>query len=93
MLLKRGVDMIEYDFEMDRIFRRIEENKAKLVGIQLPDGLKKRALDIASQIEEKTDAKVVIFADPCYGACDTKDAEAKRLGLDLIVHFGHTEWV
>jgi 2-(3-amino-3-carboxypropyl)histidine synthase len=33
----------------------------------------------------------MISADPCYGACDLATAEAERLGIDLIVHFGHAK--
>jgi len=77
----------DYDFEIERILKEIKKHNAKLVGLQFPEGLKTSALSIASEIEEKTDAKVVIFIDPCYGACDLKEIP----GMDLLIHFGHTE--
>lgn len=80
---------MEYDFEIERIVSEIRRLKAKSVGLQFPEGLKTRAVEIAGEIERKSGAMVVIFADPCYGACDTKESDAKRLGLDLMIQFGH----
>jgi len=82
--------MADYDLELDRVVAEIRKKNAKLVGLQLPEGLKKEAVKIAQEIESKTGAKTVIFTDSCYGACDTKEKEGKVLGLDLIIHFGHT---
>ncbi len=82
----------EYEFEINRIIGEIKREKAKFVGLQFPDGLKKFAVEIANEIEKKTRAKTVIFIDPVYGACDTKKNDAEMLGLDMIVHFGHTEF-
>lgn len=83
---------MNYDFELDRIVDEIKKNKAKLVGLQFPDGLKKRAVALASEIEKRTGCTTIIFADSCYGACDTREAEAERLGADLIFQFGHDEF-
>ena len=79
----------EYDFEIERILKEIKKCNAKLVGLQFPEGLKTNALAIASEIEKKTDAKVIIFIDPCYGACDLKEIQ----GMDLLVHFGHIDFL
>jgi len=83
---------MEYDFELDRVCEEIKKRKAKLVGLQFPEGFKTRALGIAEEIEARTGCATAIFADPCYGACDTRNDEAKRLGLDLIFQFGHDEF-
>ena len=82
------INETNYDFEIKRILKEIKKQNAKLVGLQFPEGLKTSALAIASEIEEKSDAKVVIFIDPCYGACDLKEIP----GMDLLIHFGHTEF-
>ena len=58
----------------------------------MPEGLKTRALEIAKEIESKGDT-VVISCDPCYGACDLKEAEAKAMGCEKIVHYGHTKFL
>ncbi len=83
---------MDCDFEIPRIVKEIKAAKAKIVGLQFPDGLKTKAVSVAREIEQKTGCTAVIFADPCYGACDTKEVEAKKLGVDLIFQFGHDEF-
>ena len=78
-----------YDFELGRVISKIKAVKAKTVCLQLPDGLKPKAKFLQKEIEAKTNSEVFIWLGSCYGACDTpelKDAE-------LLVQFGHTEWV
>ncbi|MCX6695527.1 MAG: diphthamide synthesis protein [Candidatus Altiarchaeota archaeon] len=82
--------MPEYDFETDLVVEQIKKAKAKRVGLQFPEGLKDKAVEIASLIEGKTKAKVFIYVDPTYGACDLKKNQYRDLKLDLLVHFGHT---
>ncbi len=82
--------MMRYDFELGRVGSEVRKAGARRVGLQFPEGLKSYAVELASRIEDETDATVVVFVDPTYGACDTKDEQAVKLGLDLIVHFGHT---
>jgi 2-(3-amino-3-carboxypropyl)histidine synthase len=79
-----------FDFEEERIKQEIAKLDAKRVLLQLPEGLKPEAPRLAKLIE-KTGALPIISADPCYGACDLPTAEAERLGIDLIVHFGHAK--
>jgi 2-(3-amino-3-carboxypropyl)histidine synthase len=83
--------MIRLDLE--KALRAIRESGARIVAVQVPEGLKQRLVEIASEMEEKTGAKTVSFVSPCYGACDLKDAEAKALGAQLLVHFGHLQFV
>ncbi len=82
--------MEEYDYETDRIVSEIKKNKAKYVGLEFPEGLKVHAVKVAAEIEEKTGAVTVIFTDPVYGACDSKETDAECLSLDMMVHYGHT---
>ncbi len=81
-----------YDLELEKIISNIKKEKAKLVCIQLPDGLKPKANEIQEAIESKTDAKVVIWSGSCFGACDVP-LELKSLKIDLVVQFGHSELV
>jgi 2-(3-amino-3-carboxypropyl)histidine synthase len=78
---------------MDKAVGEIKKVKAKRVGLQFPEGLKDQAVRIASEIEDRTKAKVLIFTDPTYGACDLKKSQCKSMKLDLMVHFGHTEYL
>jgi len=81
-----------FDFEEERIKQEITKLGAKRVLLQLPEGLKPEGLRLA-KIVEKAGALPIISADPCYGACDIATAEAERLGVELIVHFGHAKMV
>ncbi len=81
-----------FDFEEERIKQEIAKLGAKRVLLQLPEGLKSEGPRLA-KIIEKIGALPIISADPCYGACDLATAEAERLGIDLIVHFGHAKLV
>jgi 2-(3-amino-3-carboxypropyl)histidine synthase len=79
---------MEYDFEIEKCVKEIKKDKAKLVLLQFPEGLKTKALDIAKEIEEKTKCRCLIWADTCFGACDIP-LEVEKLKVDLIIHFGH----
>ncbi len=60
--------------------------------LQVPEGLKTKATEMAAKLEKEGN-EVVISSEPCYGACDIKVDEAKRLGCQKIVHYGHTRFV
>jgi 2-(3-amino-3-carboxypropyl)histidine synthase len=64
---------------------------AKRVFVQYPEGLKLRVQGIAKDLEAAC-FEVVISVEDCYGACDLRDAEAKRLGCDTILHVGHEDF-
>jgi len=80
----------QYDLEEERVKREILKLQAKSVLIQIPEGLKPEAPRIA-KIVEKLGALSIISADPCYGACDLATADAESLGVDLIIHYGHSK--
>ena len=75
--------------DLDKVIRKINSKDARTVGLQFPEGLKMQAVKIAHEIEEETDATVIISGDPCFGACDVGDLKMKG-SVDLIVHYGHT---
>ena len=80
-----------YDLELNKVIEKIKKQKAKLICIQLPDGLKQYAKEIEEEIEKKTNAKVVIWLDSCYGACDVPE-HIETLGVNLLIQWGHSEW-
>ncbi|WP_202318688.1 diphthamide biosynthesis enzyme Dph2 [Archaeoglobus neptunius] len=58
------------------------------VGIQLPDGLKRQAFEIASILENKG-FDVIISGETSFGACDV---DLKLLEeVDVLLHFAHTQ--
>ena len=81
----------EYDLELDRVVEQINHDGNKMICIQLPDGLKPEADTIKKEIETRTAAKVIIWAGSCWGGCDVP-FEVKRLGVDLLIQWGHSEW-
>ena len=82
---------MQYDLELDRVIAEIKKSKAKSVCIQLPDGLKPKAKEIVDTLQKETKAQVMIWAGSSFGACDLA-LDVSRLGVDLLVHFGHKEW-
>ncbi len=80
---------MSFDFEEKRLTEEIKKRKPKIVFLQLPEGLKPEAPRITEVIEE-SGSITIVSSDPCYGACDLAVSEAKLLGAELIVHYGHT---
>ncbi len=83
--------MDSYDLELGKVIERIKKDDAKMVCVQLPDGLKPRADEIQRSIEQQTGANVVIWMGSCYGACDVP-VQVDRLGVDLLIQWGHSVW-
>jgi 2-(3-amino-3-carboxypropyl)histidine synthase len=81
-----------FDFEEERIKQEIVKLGAKRVLLQLPEGLKPEGPRLAAFVE-KAGALPIVSADPCYGACDLPIDETERLGVDIMVHFGHAKMV
>ncbi len=59
--------------------------------LQFPEGLKQHALEHAKKLEAE-DNEVFVSASPSFGACDLAIDEARRIGADKLVHFGHAEF-
>ena len=80
-----------YHIDYEKMIASIKEREAKRVMVQLPDGLKHKALEIQQKLEA-TGAEVLIWAGTNFGACDLP-VGLEKLGVDLLIHLGHTEWV
>ncbi|MFC4986536.1 diphthamide biosynthesis enzyme Dph2 [Saliphagus infecundisoli] len=80
----------EWDYELERIVDAIEERDAETVGLQFPEGLKRRGPKVADDLRELTDegTTIMLSGQPCYGACDLDTYLMKR--TDVFVHFGHS---
>ena len=85
------MDLERHDFELDELVHRIRENDNRLVALQVPEGLKIQALEMIDGIESGSDAKVILAADPCYGACDLVHDKMKLMGVELVAHLGHSQ--
>ncbi|MEM3030639.1 MAG: diphthamide biosynthesis enzyme Dph2 [Candidatus Micrarchaeia archaeon] len=60
--------------------------------LQFPEGLKNEALKEADKLE-KEGHEVFVSSSPCYGACDVAVDEARKIGADKIIHFGHSKFM
>jgi 2-(3-amino-3-carboxypropyl)histidine synthase len=81
---------MNYDLELDKVVSQINKQKAKRVCLQLAEGLKPKAAEIQRELQSKTRSDILIWADTCFGACDTPDLS--KLNIDLLIQFGHSEW-
>ena len=77
-----------YELDFGKIVDLIESEKAKLVLLQFPDGLKQYATSIVDYLRGKTKAEFLIWFGACYGACDTP-LGMDNLGVDLMIQIGH----
>jgi 2-(3-amino-3-carboxypropyl)histidine synthase len=79
-----------WDYELDRIVEEVEERGAEKVGLQFPEGLKRRGPAVADDLREllPDDVRILISGQPCYGACDLDTYMMRR--TDVFVHFGHS---
>ncbi len=82
-----------FDLEEERLVAEIMGRGARRILIQLPDGLKKEGPRLASVVRKKTGAEVFVSATPAWGACDLSLDAASRLKADLLVHYGHNEFL
>ena len=80
----------EWDYELDRIVSAVEEREADTVGLQFPEGLKRRGPAVADDLRKilPDRVSVLISGQPCYGACDLDTHLMRR--TDVFVHFGHS---
>ena len=82
-----------YVFEEDKLIKSIIKHKPTQILLQLPEGLKKESSRLATLIQEKTGVDVIVSGEPLWGACDVAVEEAKQLGCDLIVMYGHAPFM
>lgn len=80
------------DFEAGKLIEELKKRKPKRVLVQLPEGIKNKVFEIAKDIED-LGIEVVFSGDTCWGGCSLALQEAKTIEADLIVHFGHAEFM
>ena len=85
------MDLDRHDFQLTELMERIQANDNRLIALQVPEGLKMQALEMMDSIETETSAKVILAADPCYGACDLVHDKMQMMGVELVAHMGHSQ--
>lgn len=80
-----------YDFEVAKTVWRVRSQRAKVVVLQLPEGLLMYGCALADIVKAFGKAEeCFIIGDPTYGACCIDDFTAEALRADLLVHYGHS---
>ncbi len=85
--------MSMFDLEEEKLLAEIERRGARKIILQLPDGLKAEGPRLAKLIRGRSGAEVFVSATPAWGACDLSLDAAARLKADLLVHYGHNEFL
>lgn len=80
------------DFETEKLISELKERKPKKVLVQLPEGIKQNAMDL-KKIFDSLEIEVVYSGETCWGGCAIAVSEAREIGADLIVHFGHAKFI
>ncbi len=80
------------NFEYDKLIEELKKAKPKRVLVQLPEGVKKHALEV-QEIIEKLGIEVVFSGETAWGGCCVNIHEAEDIGADLIIHFGHAKFI
>ncbi|MCR4284982.1 MAG: diphthamide biosynthesis enzyme Dph2 [archaeon] len=80
------------NFEMEKLESELKRLKPKRVLVQLPEGIKQNAFEIKRKIEGMG-IEAVFSGETCWGGCSISTQEAKDVGADLLVHFGHAQFI
>ncbi len=78
----------KYNFDIEKIVKEIKKNKAKIVLLQFPDGLKQYSTEIVDVLsQELKGVEFRISLDSCFGACDIPQTQC-----NMLIQFGHAAW-
>lgn len=81
-----------WEFDEQAVIDSIRKHGARKVLLQFPDGIKPHAIEMVRKVRSECDVdEVLVWQGSNYGACDLP-VEARNVGVDLIIHFGHTPW-
>ena len=80
------------DFENEKLISELKRIKPKKVLVQLAEGIKQNASEIAELIES-LGIEVIFSGETCWGGCSIAIQEAQALDADLLVHFGHAKFI
>lgn len=86
------MELFGYELNFEELLPRIKQEHPGLatIGLQFPDGLRDYSTQIGDIVRRETGALPILSADPCYGACDLCDDEMAKLGVTVMIHFGHS---
>src|SRR3972149_10414169 len=80
------------NFEKEKLISELQARKPKKVLVQLAEGIKLDGSEISGWIES-LGIECIFSGESCWGACSVAVQEAQALGVDLLVHFGHAQFI
>ncbi len=83
--------MTNFEENTAELAKRMQASGKKKFVIQMPEGLKTKALEIITALE-KEGFEVIYAANPTYGACDLALEEARLAKAEALVHIGHSKF-
>ena len=94
-LIKHGIkyeqiELVDNDFDYDKVEERVKQGNIKLIEIQRSRGYSQRKSLTINQIEKVTklikgiDSNIIVMVDNCYGEF-VEDKEPTEVGADLFV--------
>ena len=90
LLELKSVLPMNYNFEIEKSIVKVRNEKATVVGLQLPEGLLMYACLLGDIITKFTGAQIYIMGDVTFGACCIDDLTSFKLGVELLIHYGHS---
>lgn len=80
------------NFQKELLIKELKKKKPKKVLVQLPEGVKQNALEIA-ELFQAQGIQAIFSGETAWGGCAIALGEAKDVDADLIVHFGHAKFI
>lgn len=81
-----------WDFDEQAVVASVKKHNAKRVLLQFPDGLKMHAKTLVDLVRSECEVDdVLVWSGSNFGSCDLP-IEARNVGVDLVIHFGHAPW-
>lgn len=81
-----------YDLELKKIQQVVIDNQYQKILLQMPEGMLDTPLKSVLEELSSLGVQVIVAGDPSYGYCDLAINLATRLGCNLLIHFGHTNF-
>jgi 2-(3-amino-3-carboxypropyl)histidine synthase len=83
-----------FDFQLENVAKEVMKRKAKKVLLQFAEGIKVDAADVVSELEQKTkNVEYLVSGDSAWGGCDLALHDFHEFHCDLLVHFGHAQFI
>ena len=79
-----------YNFEIPKTVWRIKQLNAKVVALQLPEGLQLFGEVLRDIFTSYCGVTCICLGDVAYGACCVDDISASHLNAGLLIHYGHS---